>query len=79
MYKREDNYRSINKIEYDICSDKFEMTSNAYIFNKDSNATMLDLFNKILFDSYIFNNMTSKKCLNSIDTDFGRKESCPRI
>ena len=42
------NYRSINEIEYDIGSDKFEITSNTYTFNKDSNATMLDLFNKIL-------------------------------
>ena len=42
------NYRSINEIEYDISSDKFEITSNAYTFNKEGNATMLDLFNKIL-------------------------------
>ena len=42
------NIRSINEIEYDISSDKFEITSNTYTFNKDGNATMLDLFNKIL-------------------------------
>lgn len=42
------NIRSINEIEYDIGSDKFEITSNTYTFNKDGNPTMLDLFNKIL-------------------------------
>ena len=42
------NIRSINEIEYDIGSDKFEITSNTYTFSKDSNASMLDLYNKIL-------------------------------
>ena len=42
------NYRSINEIEYDIGSDKFEITSNTYTLSKEGNATMLDLFNKIL-------------------------------
>ena len=42
------NYCSINEIEYDIGSDKFEITSHTYTFNKDSNPTMLDLFNRIL-------------------------------
>ncbi|MBP5445737.1 MAG: hypothetical protein J6Y28_06160, partial [Acholeplasmatales bacterium] len=42
------NIRSINEIEYDISSDKFEITSNTYTFNKEGNPTMLDLYNKIL-------------------------------
>ena len=42
------NIRSINEIEYGIGSDKFEITSNKYTFNKDSNPTMLDLYSKIL-------------------------------
>ena len=41
------NIRSINEIEYDISLDKFEITSSGYTFNK-SNATLLDLYNKIL-------------------------------
>ena len=42
------NIRSINEIEYDISSDKFEITSDTYTFNKEGNATLLDLYNKIL-------------------------------
>ena len=42
------NIRSINEIEYDIGSDKFEITSNAYTFSKEGNPTLLDLYNKIL-------------------------------
>ena len=42
------NIRSINEIEYDIGSDKFEITSNTYTFNKEGNPTLLDLYNKIL-------------------------------
>ena len=42
------NYHSINEIEYDIGLDKFEITSNAYTFNKEGNATLLDLYNKTL-------------------------------
>ena len=42
------NIRSINEIEYDIGSDKFEITSSGYTFNKEGNATILDLYNKIL-------------------------------
>ena len=42
------NYHSINEIEYDISLNKFNITSNTFIFNKDSNPIMLDLFNKTL-------------------------------
>lgn len=41
------NCHSINEIECDTSLDKFEITSNTYIFNK-SNFLLLDLYNKIL-------------------------------
>ena len=38
----------LNEIEYGISLDKFNITSNTNIFNKDSNPIILDLFTKIL-------------------------------